>query len=145
MKQFIVTHKNGVELSDPLNIGLDPEKIVKVYSVDGSGTGEAIIEYAEIDNRRINKVTYQMTLAVATITALITEVYDIDIDKNDLAFPISVNTVFISSMRDTEVRFQNGDAAAVELVMNKGSVGFEDVYALGTTLTALAGAVVTNP
>lgn len=145
MNQFVVTHKNGVELNKPLGIGLDEEKMVKVYSKNGDGASPSIVEYAEIDNRRINVVSYEIALIPSTIVALIAETYAVNIDKNNTLFPVDVNTKFIGQMVDSEVSYQGGAAAAVQIQTGKGSVALENIYALGTTLTALAGAVVVDP
>lgn len=145
MEQFIVTHKNGVQLDKPLGIGLDAEKMVKVYSLNGDGASPSIVEYAEIDNRRINVVKYQIALLPATIVGLITETYAINVDKNNALFPIDLNTAFIGDMVDSVVIFQGSDSAAVAIRTGKGSVALETVHAIGTDLTTLAGAPVVDP
>lgn len=145
MNQFIVTHKNGVELDKPLNIGLEADKFIKVYSRNYDGAAPSIVVYAEIENKRWYPVTYEINLIPTTITALMTSTTDIQIDVDDVAQDMTINDDFVSSMRDAEVPFQSGFAAAVEIKMKKGAVALEDVYAIGTTLTTLAGAVVVDP
>lgn len=145
MNQFIVTHKNGVELVKPLNIGLEADEFLKVWAKNGDGAAPSIVEYAEIRNKRWYPVTYEINLIPTTITALMTATTDIQVDKNNAALDVTINDSFVSSMVDAEVRYQGGDAAAVKIEMKKGGVALEPVYALGTTLTTLAGAVVVDP
>lgn len=146
MKQFIVTHKNGVELVSAVNVGLDVEKITKLWSNDGSGDGPCTVVYEEIKSRRKNVVTYQMDLDLTTIVALFAAApLAINIDKNNAAFPNSINGNYINSMQNATIRFQNADNSGVEIIFNKGAVGFEKIYALTTDLDTLIGAAVANP
>lgn len=66
-----VTHRQGIELVDPITIAIDPEKIVATR--DRGSYVE--IEYGETYDRRRQPITYQLTTDRASIDALITGSY----------------------------------------------------------------------
>lgn len=65
------THRQGVELVEPVTIAIDPEKIVSTR--DRGSYVE--IEYGETFDRRRQPITYQLTTDRTTIDALITGTY----------------------------------------------------------------------
>lgn len=67
MIQVTITHKNEVELVNPMVIAIDPEKIVNTKDRDNY----VIIEYGETYDRRDSNIFYQLTTNRATINALI--------------------------------------------------------------------------
>ena len=66
-----VTHRQGIELVEPVTIAIDPEKIVATR--DRGSYVE--IEYGETYDRRRQPITYQLTTDRASIDALITGSY----------------------------------------------------------------------
>lgn len=66
-----VTHRQGIELVEPVTIAIDPEKIVATR--DRGSYVE--IEYGETYDRRRQPIVYQLTTDRASIDALITGSY----------------------------------------------------------------------
>lgn len=71
MIQVTLSHKNGVELLEPITIGIDPEKIV---STRNRGY-YCECDYGETFDRRRETVVYQLNTSRAAILALITGSY----------------------------------------------------------------------
>lgn len=128
MIQISATHRQGVELVEPITFAIDPEKIVGVR--DRGIYAE--IDYGETFDRRRQPITYILTTDRATIDALIFGNYTDGITNPYLSFDVLWS-------EDRDHRPAPGDTSYPLDLQEKYIVDIRDVtHDINGTLTACA-------
>lgn len=146
-RQFVVTHKNGVEYKTPLNIGLDPDKFVMVYNryIDNVAETPTFIINSPIDNRRVQPDVYTTNLKRSTVAALITNTLDevMGLDTDGLLKWIGfVNVEFASVMVNPAINVPAiGDLSKLQI--NDGSTK-KKIEFLSPDMNSLLGIPIVN-
>lgn len=144
MKQIVITHVGGVELTTAKTLGFEPEKIVTTRDIDGA----CEFVYAETLDRRISPKVYRAANTKAQIDGYVTGTqidFDVYSQTDGSNYTLSVQEKFVEDMEAGTLWIYSIEAgmAGVSVRFVEGAWVEEKIFVSGA-LSSLADAALTT-
>lgn len=142
MKQIIVTHINGKELTEPLTLGFDPEKIVSTRSVGNA----CEFVYIESLGDRVSPKTIQCANYKSQIDGYISgNLLDLSVyDAQGNTGALSIQEKYVELIRDTTIIISGSEQACREIKFRPGSWVEKTIYVSNSMSSLATGALTTT-